>query len=68
MIIKNRDPSSMSSKERLSEIAMLLAQAYIRLLFREESQNTLDDSTESEAPCDRLVNGNEAVPVVEVAL
>ena len=69
MNLLSRDPASMTSEERLREIAAILARGYLRLILTEkESRNSLAGRLESEAPCDRLVNGNEAVLVVEVAL
>ena len=66
MIISPRDPSSMTSEDSLSEIAAILARGYLRLISSKESQNTLDDRPESSAPCGSTVNGNGAVPAVEV--
>jgi hypothetical protein len=57
----------MTGEERLSELAAILALGYIRLLSRNESQNELDDGPESCAPCGSMVNGNRAVPAMEVA-
>lgn len=46
-----RDAGTMTAAERRSEIAWILALAYLRLLA--ESQNALDSAGSNEAPCDR---------------
>ena len=67
MIIDRRDPATMSAQERLFEIAAILARGYLRLLSRKESRKGLDEDAESSAHCNKAVNGNGAVPAVEVA-
>ena len=69
MIIAHRVPSSLTSKERLSSIATLLALGYLRLISRKESLKELDVPAKVEAPCDHPVNcmekGDEALSPVE---
>ena len=54
-----RDPSSMTTTERLREVSELFATGYLRLLVaRRERQIALADTAESE-PHDRTVNRSE---------
>ena len=54
-----RDPVAMTPDERLAEIAVMLAGAYVRLLAsRKESHNFLAEAPQSEAPC-AAVNAQE---------
>ena len=62
MIITTQDPAVMSEQERLSEIATILAEGYLRHLSRKENPNILDDQPENSAPCDHLVNAVEMDP------
>jgi hypothetical protein len=55
MIIGQRDPSAMAPQDRLREIGEILAKGFLRSLLRKG----LDVPTESTAPCDTVVNGEE---------
>lgn len=55
-----KDPSSMTTAERLQEVSRLFATGYVRLLLaREESHNPLAERPESEPSCDHVVNRSE---------
>jgi hypothetical protein len=56
MIINDRAPSEMTSEERLSELASILAKGFLRLI---SSQKELDVPIEDEAPCDLVVNSQK---------
>jgi hypothetical protein len=59
MINHGRDPAMMTPDDRLAEIAAILAEGYLRIISKTES-NCLDDLAESTAHCDHTVNGNGA--------
>ena len=59
MIIMHRDPASLTSQERLSAIATLLARGYLRMVSSKESRNELDVLADVEAPCGHTVNSGE---------
>lgn len=53
-MILRKDPSAMSSDERIAELGGILATGYARYL-----RNALAAFAESEAPCDDAVNSRE---------
>ena len=63
------DPSAMSARDQLAEVARILAAGYIRLTIasRRCSQNSFADSAEGEAPWDQVVNRERTPPGKESA-
>jgi hypothetical protein len=59
-MIPNQHPTTMSSGERMQEIASILATGYSRLLL--SRQKALAASARAEALCDHPVNGDGAAP------
>ena len=53
-----RDPTAMSPRERLAELAEALAAAYLRGLSRREV--SLAEAAHVEAPCESTVDGGRA--------
>ncbi len=52
-----RDPSEMTPEARLSEVAFLFSEAYLRTLV--SRQKELEDSADREPSCHQVVNDQE---------
>jgi len=60
MITSNHTPDTMTSKERLTETAMLLSEGYMRLFIKGRiTSRELDGGPQSEASCVKPVNAVE---------
>ena len=60
MILRERNPASMTATERRTEIAEILAMGYLRLqVTRQSNKKCLDACTQSEAPCDSKAKNPE---------
>ena len=64
MIITYKDPATMTTQERLSEIAALLARGYLRLSSKRE-RNCLEPDRAVEPHCYTVVNDERAGSNVE---
>jgi len=67
LITLSLDPDAMTSEARLAEVAHILAQAYLRLKFRQKESNCLDVLRHPTAPCVSDAIGDGARPRKETA-